>query len=79
MGEGGGGGIYTSLFYFWDLTSGLLRKILYYPAFTFSTFFKLSLTMWPLPLVMITLLVGATHDKVEGQFEIQMEAEGKYS
>ena len=68
-----GVGGYT-LLYFWDLTSGLLRKILYYPAFPFSTFFKLSLTMWPLPLVTITLLVGATHDKVEGHFEIQMEA-----
>ena len=71
VGVGVGG--YT-LLYFWDLTSGLLRKILYYPAFTFSTFFKLSLTMRLLTLVMITLLVGVTHDKVEGHFEIQMEA-----
>ena len=59
------------LLYFRDLPS---RLLLYCPTFTFSTICEISLTMWPLPLVMITSLVGATHDKVEGQFEIQMEA-----
>ena len=58
--EGG----YT-LLYFWDLTSGLSRKILYCPAFTFSTFCRLSLNMWFLTLVMIRGQVGVAHDKVE--------------
>ena len=60
-----------TLLYFRDLAS---RLLLYCPTFNFSTICKISLTMWPLPLVMITSLVGATHDKDEGHFEIQMEA-----
>ena len=43
---------------------------LYDPTLTISTLFKLSLIMWLLPLAMTTLLVGVTHDKVEGHFEI---------
>ena len=73
-----GVGGYT-LLYFWDLISGLLRKILYCPAFNFSTFCRLSLNMRLLTLVMIRGLVGGTYDKVEGHSEIQMEAWGKYS
>ena len=73
-----GVGGYT-LLHFWDLTSGLLRKILYCPAFTFSTFCRLSLNMRFPTLVMIRGLVRVTHDKVKGHFEIQMEAWGKYS
>ena len=48
------GGGYT-LLYFCDLTSGLSRKILYCPAFmiTFSTFCRLSLSMWLLTLAML--------------------------
>ena len=57
-----------TLLYFRDLAS---RVLLYCRTFTLKTFCRLSLTMWPLPLVMTTLLVGATHDKVEGQFEIK--------
>ena len=57
-----------TLLYFRDLAS---RVLLYYRTFTLKTFCRLSLTMWPLPLVMTTLLVGATHDKVKGQFEIK--------
>ena len=60
-----------TLLYFRDLAS---RVLLYCRTLTLRTFCGLSLIIWPLPLVMMTLLVGATHDKVEGQFEIQMEA-----
>ena len=74
----GGRGGYT-LLYLRDLTQGLLRKILYCPAFTFSTFCRLILNMWLRTLVMIRGLVGGTHDKVEGHVEIEMEAWGKYN
>ena len=53
--------------YFRDLAS---RLSLNDPTLTISTLFKLSLIMWLLPLAMTTLLVGVTHDKVEGHFEI---------
>ena len=56
-----------TLLYFRDLASHVL---LYRRTFTLKTICRLSL-VWPLPLVMTTLLVGATHDKVEGQFEIK--------
>ena len=49
------------------------------PAFTFSTFCRLSLNMWLHTLVMIRGLMGGTHDKVEGHVKIQMEEWGKYS
>ena len=56
-----------------------LKKDIYFPAFTFSTFYRLSLNKWFLTLIIIRRLVGTTHDKVEGHSEIQMEAWGKYS
>lgn len=43
------------------------------PAFTFSTFCRLSLNMWLHTLVMIRGLMGVTHDKAEGHVKIQME------
>ena len=49
------------------------------PAFTFSTFCRLSLNMWLHTMVMIRGLVGVTHDKVKGHVKIEMEAWGKYS
>ena len=75
--RGGVGGGYAPLLLGFNI--GSFKKDIIIPAFTFSTFCRLSLNMWLHTLVMIRGLVGVTHDKVEGHSTIQMEAWGKYS